>query len=39
MSVYDTTSVNGSNEGAGHSGNNFAVVYGYSDEYNTEWMA
>ena len=39
MSVYNTISVDGSNEGAGHSGNNFAVVYGYSDEYNTEWMA
>ena len=30
MSVYNTNSADGANVGAGHSGNNFAVVYGLS---------
>lgn len=38
MSVYNTTSTNGANTNAGHSGNNFAVVYGYKDSYNAQWM-
>lgn len=38
-SVYNTASTDGANTGAGHSGSNFAVVYGYSDFGNTEWMA
>lgn len=29
MSVYNTTSTDGANVNAGHSGNNFAVVYGW----------
>ncbi|MDE6506960.1 MAG: DUF4465 domain-containing protein [Alistipes sp.] len=37
-SVYNTASVDGSNENAGHSGSNFAVVYGYSDNSSTEWI-
>lgn len=37
-SVYNTASVDGANAAAGHSGSNFAVVYGYSDYGNTEWM-
>ena len=37
--VYNTASTDGANTGAGHSGSNFAVVYGYSDFGNTEWMA
>ncbi len=39
MSVYNTTSTDGANVNAGHSGNNFAVVYGYQDFYNSQWMA
>lgn len=39
MSVYNTTSTDGSNVNAGHSGNNFAVVYGYQDFYNSQWMS
>ena len=38
MSVYNTNSADGANVGAGHSGNNFAVVYGYKDAYNSAWM-
>lgn len=38
MSVYNTASSDGSNVAAGHSGNNFAVVYGYQDSYNSKWM-
>ncbi len=38
MSVYNTNSADGANVGAGHSGNNFAVVYGYKDAYNSTWM-
>lgn len=38
MSVYNINSTDGVNVNAGHSGNNFAVVYGYSDAHNTEWM-
>lgn len=38
MSVYNTSSTDGANVRAGHSGNNFAVVYGYQDSYNSKWM-
>lgn len=38
MSVYNTASVDGANSNAGHSGNNFGVVYGYKDSYNSAWM-
>lgn len=38
-SVYNTASVDGANENAGHSGSNFAVVYGYSDKGNQDWMS
>lgn len=38
MSVYNTNSTDGANTGAGHSGNNFAVVFGYVDDYNSMWM-
>lgn len=38
MSVYNTASTDGANNNAGHSGNNFAVVYGYKDSYNSQWM-
>lgn len=37
-SVYNTDSEDGANANAGHSGSNFAVVYGYSDKKNEEWM-
>ncbi len=39
MSVYNTNSTDGANTNAGHSGSNFGVVYGYSDEYNQAYMA
>lgn len=38
-SVYNAKSVDGSNEKAGASNSNtFAVVYGYRDAYNSQWM-
>lgn len=39
MSVYNTNSTDGTNTGAGHSGNNFAVVFGYVDEVNSGYMS
>jgi hypothetical protein len=39
-SVYNTASTDGSNKGAGYNGSNtFAIMYGYSDFYNTEWIS
>ncbi|MBP1612597.1 MAG: hypothetical protein H6Q13_45 [Bacteroidetes bacterium] len=39
-SVYNTTSTDGSNQGAGYGGsNNFGVMYGYSDTYNASYMS
>ncbi|MCM1142778.1 MAG: DUF4465 domain-containing protein [Muribaculum sp.] len=39
-SVYNTASTDGANVKAGAGGsNNFAVVYGYQDEYNEAWIA
>lgn len=38
-SVYNTASTDGAHTNAGHSDSNFAVVYGYSDYGNTEWMS
>ncbi len=39
-SVYNSASTDGSNENAGHdSSNNFGVMYGYSDAYNTSYMS
>lgn len=38
-SVYNTASVSGDNEGAGHNNSDrFAVVYGYVDSYNQGYM-
>ena len=36
-SVYNTSITSGAS-GAGHSGNNFAIVYGYVDQYNSSYM-
>lgn len=39
-SVYNTASTDGENKEAGYNkSNNFAVVYGYQDSYNTKWMS
>lgn len=38
MSVYNTSSVDGRNAGAGHNGDdNFGVVFGYVDKYNEKF--
>ena len=37
-SVYNTDVADGAS-GAGHSGSNFGVVYGYLDQYNSSYMA
>ena len=38
MSVYNTSSVDSSNAGAGHNGDdNFGVVFGYVDDYNKKF--
>lgn len=37
-SVYNMASTNAANVNAGHSGSNFAVVYGYVDAYNQSYM-
>lgn len=39
-SVYNTASTDGTNSNAGHEGsNNFGVMYGYSDFYNSAYMS
>lgn len=39
-SVYNTSSTDGANQGAGAAGSNtFGIVYGYEDSYNTQWMS
>jgi len=39
-SVYNTQSTDGTNSGAGHNGsNNFGVMFGYSDSYNSSYMS
>ncbi|WP_321332231.1 DUF4465 domain-containing protein [uncultured Bacteroides sp.] len=39
-SVYNSASIDGSNENAGHSGSdNFGIMYGYSDAYNASYMS
>ena len=38
MSVYNTSSADSSNAGAGHNGDdNFGVVFGYTDKYNEQF--
>lgn len=37
MSVYNTSSVDRSNAGAGHGDDNFGVVFGYTDKYNEQF--
>ena len=37
MSVYNTSSVDSSNAGAGRGDNNFGVVFGYVDSYNQQF--
>lgn len=38
-SVYNSESTDGTNKGAGAAkSNTFAVVYGYQDSYNSQWM-